>query len=91
MSLGYTPSESEKAAQQESLKVKAEAGEIEVKEFNGMLYKIVPWIGGRTDSWGNNRACNCADLKRVVGMFCVCYGRAWCPTHSGPRCVGGHD
>jgi hypothetical protein len=26
-----------------------------------------------------------------VDTFCVCMGRAWCPTHGGPRCVGSHD
>jgi hypothetical protein len=54
-------------------------------------YELRPWSGSRTDTYGNNRACNCPDLKRVLGMFCVCYGKCWCPTHGGPRCVGGHD
>ena len=55
------------------------------------LYRARPWGSDRrTDSWGNSPACGCSDLMRV-NTFCVCIGRAWCPTHGGPRCVGGHD
>jgi len=62
----------------------------EIIEIKGKKYRARPWTGRRTDSWGNNRACNCAELKQV-DSFCVCIGRCWCPTHGGPRCVGGHD
>lgn len=54
-------------------------------------YELKPWNGRRTDVYGNNRACGCPGLKRVVGLFCVCLGMCWCPKHGGPRCVGGHD
>ncbi len=81
----------DKEAAQALLKARARAGEIEIIEVRGTIYKVVPWTGRRTDSWGNNRACACPDLMRVMGSFCVCIGRCWCPTHGGPRCVGGHD
>ncbi len=74
------------------LKEKAANGDIEVIEHNKVTYEIRNWGPGyRTDVYGNNRACRCVDLKKVIGLFCVCYGKAWCPTHGGPRCVGGHD
>ena len=75
------------------MRARARIGEIQIyeSEYDGTVYELRPWVGSRTDTYGNNRACDCPDLKRVVGMFCVCYGRAYCPTHGGPRCVGGHD
>ena len=81
----------DKDAVQELLKVKARKGEIEIQEFGGKIYQVTQWVGRRTDTYRNNRACDCPELKRVLGMFCVCLGRCWCPTHGGPRCVGGHD
>jgi hypothetical protein len=54
------------------------------------VYKLRPWYGSR-GGIGRNPACKCPDLKQVMGIFCVCYGQAYCPTHGGPRCVGGHD
>jgi hypothetical protein len=82
----------DKDAAQTLLKVRARKGEIEIREFGGKIYELRSWGARfRTDVYGNNRACDCPELKRVVGMFCVCYGRAWCPNHGGPRCVGGHD
>lgn len=82
----------DKDAPQEILKIRARNGEIEIQEFNGVVYEIRNWGAGyRTDVYGNNRACNCPDLKKVIGMFCVCYGKAWCPNHKTLRCVGGHD
>lgn len=62
----------------------------ETIKINGKTYRAKPWTGLRTDSYGNNRACECLDLKRV-DSFCVCVGRCWCEKHGGPRCVGGHD
>jgi len=74
------------------LKEKAANGEIEIIEHNGTIYEVRNWGAGyRTDVYGNNRACNCPDLKRVIGIFCVCYGIAYCPTHGWKGCVGGHD
>lgn len=70
-----------------------EAIEIDGKPFlviGDKQYSMRRWSGRRTDVYGNNRACQCKDLMSV-DMFCVCIGRAWCPTHGGPRCVGGHD
>ena len=79
-------------AQQGLLAERARIGEIEIIETkDGWLYEARPWTGARTDVYGNNRACQCPELKRLVGIFCVCYGKCWCPTHGGPRCVGGHD
>jgi len=59
--------------------------------INGVRRPVRPWTGMRTDAWGNNRACDCEDLMRVLDSHCVCRGRCWCPTHGGPRCVGGHN
>ena len=78
-------------AQQDMLRYRSRMGEIEIRQFGEKVYELRPWRGPRVDTYGNNHACGCADLKRVVGMFCVCYGKCWCPTHGGPRCVGGHD
>lgn len=58
--------------------------------IDGKTYEARLWTGRRTDVYGNNRACACKDLMEV-NTFCVCIGRSWCPTHGGPRCVGGHD
>ena len=59
--------------------------------INGKETRVTPWSGMRTDYWGNNRACDCEDLMRVLDTPCVCRGRAWCPTYGGPKCVGGHN
>lgn len=44
----------------------------------------------RTDTYGNNRACNCPDLLKL-DIFCVCYGICYCPSCGHSGCVGGHD
>lgn len=63
----------------------------DIIEHNGVFYRARLWGSrSRTDSYGNSPACNCADLMRV-DLFCVCIGRAWCPTHGGIKCIGGHD
>lgn len=50
-----------------------------------------PWgAGWRTDVYGNNRACNCAELLKL-NIFCVCYGVSYCPNCGHSGCVGGHD
>ena len=77
-------------AAQELLKARARAGEIKIVEIRGHVYQITPYGGRRTDSWGNNPACNCPDLMQIH-TFCVCIARVWCEKHGGPRCVGGHD
>lgn len=59
-------------------------------ERNGVVYKLTPWIGSRTDAWGNSPACRCPELKRVH-RFCVCRGIAYCPNCGYHGCVGGHD
>lgn len=75
------------------LKEKAKNGEIEIIENNGVVYEVRNWGSRfRTDVYGNNAVrCKCPDLKRVIGIFCVCYGIAYCPTHGWHGCVGGHD
>lgn len=60
-------------------------------EIRGKKYPARPWTGRRTDSYGNCPACDCSELLQVNDRFCVCLGRAYCPNHGGPRCVGGHD
>lgn len=60
---------------------------------DGVEYETTAWGPGyRTDTYGNNRACDCKELRKVK-KFCVCYGICWCPNHPerGLRCVGGHD